>query len=353
MTATPTSSQIHRILILRLSAVGDIIHGLPVVRALKHHKPRMHIAWLVEDRYSCLLKNVREVDEIIQIPRREWKASGSLVQTIRQARLIRYLLWEKKFDASLDLQGLTKSALWPWWAGIPFRIGFGGVDGRELSRFLNNHRIKPDHRCRNVVDRNLALLGPLGVLQPKVDLSLPPDPLAAQSIGQKLHPLSGMNKPLALLQPGAGWETKRWPLEYFSKLGDWLMERFGYQVMILWGPGEKAMAESVFTGMKSGCVLAPETDLLELIELIRRSSLFVGGDTGPMHMAAALGVPTVAIFGGSDPERNGPYGPGHLVLTAPVECRPCWKAHCDHLSCLRKLTPERVMEKIETYLGNR
>ena len=124
-------------------------------------------------------------------------------------------------------------------------------------------------------------------------------------------------------------------------------------MVALWGPGEKELAEAVAKNMKEKSEIAPETNLPELIELIRGCQLFVGGDTGPMHMAAALGVPVVAIFGASDPARNGPYGEGHLVLYHDIECRPSWKTTCDHLKCLRELTPEVVIPKVEEYLAGK
>lgn len=345
-------SKMGRVLIVRLSAIGDILHGLPVARALKAWRPGLELIWLVEDRFACLLRNVSELDEVIEVPRAGWRREGGPLGVVADGWRLGASLRQRRFDASLDLQGLTKSGLWPWLGRVPVRIGFGDEQGRELNRWLCNVKVVPGEDCRHVVERNLALLEPLGVERPEADLSIPVDEAAEESVEQ-LRRERGWGEALALLQPGAGWETKRWPVEYFAQLGDWLARRWRFRVVVLWGPGEKELAEAVAAGMAEAGELAPETNLLELVELIRGCRLFVGGDTGPMHMAAALGVPTVAIFGASDPVRNGPYGEGHLVLYQDLECRPCWRTRCESPRCLKELGPEGVIARVEEYLAGK
>jgi len=343
-------SSIDRVLIVRLSAVGDILHALPVMRALRRQFPSIEVDWLVEDRFACLLRNVGELGGVIEIPRARWRRERSWRRVLSDGRRLRGKLRERGIDASIDLQGLTKSGLWPWVSNIPLRIGFGDDQARELNRWLNNVRIVPDEECKHVVDRNLSLLRPFGIERQEADLSIPVDKAAAASVAWIREERGWSEESLALLQPGAGWETKRWPVEYFSELGDHLIRAWGLRVAVLWGPGEEQLAETVVRGMKEKGELAPETNLLELIELIRGCRLFVGGDTGPMHMAAAMQVPVVAIFGASDPVRNGPYGDGHLVLYHDIECRPSWRTTCDHIRCLKELTAERVIPKVNEYL---
>lgn len=344
------TSKIRRLLLVRLSAVGDILHGLPVLRALKDWRRELEIHWLVEDRFSSLLRNVNELNGILEVPRKKWKSEKSWAKCASDAIQIRKQIRDMEFDVALDMQGLTKSGIWHWMARVPVRIGFGGKDSRELHPMMINVRIKPPDTCRHVVDRNLSLLSSFGIQSPKVDLSLPEDFEAKVRIRQILQDQAWNPEKLALIQPGAGWETKRWMPEYFSFLADYLTETWGLQVVVLWGPGEQELAEGVIAGMNTPGEMAPPTSLLELVELIRTSCLFIGGDTGPMHIAAALGIPTIALFGASDPVRNGPYGEGHLVLYEELDCRPSWRTQCDHLSCLKNLTPEKVISRLEDYL---
>lgn len=344
--------RIERVLLVRLSAVGDIIHALPVLRALKAWRPGLCVDWLVEDRFALLLRNQTAIDRVFEIPRKRWRSGGGWREKASDARRLLCELRGRNIDLSIDLQGLTKSGLWPALARIPHRIGYGDEDGRELNRWLTNIKVSPAPDKKHVVDRNLALVEPLGIAHPEVDMSLPEDREAKARVETLLQQEGLEGEKLALIQPGAGWETKRWPPEYYAQAGDFLSRERGYRVLVLWGPGEEGLARQVLEAMREKGRLAPPTSLLELIELIRLSALFVGGDTGPMHIAAALRIPTVAIFGASDPVRNGPYGEGHLTLYhEDLACRPSWKTTCEHLTCLRDLKPEGVVERIGKYLG--
>jgi len=353
MSTSLDPGKIRRVLIVRLSAVGDVLHALPVLRALKRWRKEIEVDWLVEDRFASLLKNMEDIARLIEVPRRQWQAGRRRKGVLSDAFQMRRILRRRQYDVSIDLQGLTKSGLWPWLAGVPVRIGYGDEDGRELNRWLTNIRVVPDSRLKHVVDRSLALLEPLGIVEPEADLSIPIDEAAASKIDSIYRARGWHERRLALLQPGAGWQTKRWPPEFYGRVADWLIHERDYAVAVLWGPGEEDLAQAVLGSMNKKGALAPPTDLPELIELIRRGSLFIGGDTGPMHLAAAMSVPTVAIFGASDPRRNGPYGEGHRVVYSDEECRPCWKTRCDRLTCLQQLKPEKVLEAIASYLQDK
>jgi lipopolysaccharide heptosyltransferase I len=339
--------EIDRLLLVRLSAVGDIIHALPVLRALKKRRPSLKVSWLVEDRFACLLRGIEDLEEVLEVPRGRWRSNKSTPAMLREAYGLCRELARRNFDASIDLQGLTKSGLWPFLARVPVRVGFGDEDGRELNRYLTNAHVTPAADQPHVVHRNLSLLRAFGMEQPEVEFGLPRDEQSASRVQQMLGELSG---PLALLQPGAGWPTKRWPVEHFAAIGDRLEENSGFQVVALWGPGEEELAEGIVSHMNRPARVAPPTSLKEMIELIRSSSLMVGGDTGPMHIASALGIPVVAVYGASDPVRNGPCGGPNLVLHSQAECHPCWKTRCNNIHCLTELSPEELWPRIETFV---
>ncbi|MFH1738894.1 MAG: glycosyltransferase family 9 protein, partial [bacterium] len=219
-------------------------------------------------------------------------------------------------------------------------------NGREISRWLNNTLVNPDPEKKHVVDLNLSLLEPLGIRQTSFAFNMPISQKAAERISEWLNEISPASPP-CLISPGAGWETKRWFVEWYGQLGTALAKETGRPVVVLWGPGEEDLRDAVLSAAHSESVIpAPPTDVLEMTELIRRSALLITNDTGPLHVAVGLGVPTVSIFGPSDPERNGPYGPGHKVLCADVPCLGCWKTVCsgeDAMCCMKGVSVEDVL----------
>ncbi len=308
MNAFPPPSVIRpgpRILLVRLSAIGDMLHGLPVLCALREQAPEAHITWVVEGRTAELLEGHPALDQIIRLPRK-WLKSPSAVWRLRRQ------LSSLAPDVAIDLQGLTKSALVAWLSGARRRIGFGGADGREISPWLNNQLVRPQKT--HVIDRNLELLGPLGLHPGPARFDLPSWPDAAAAIERFLRERS-LNRQFALLNPGAGWASKRWPPQRFAEVAAYLGQKRLLPTVVAWaGPEERRWADEIVCGSRGHAVLAPPTSLRELGELARRSCLFVGADTGPLHLAAAVGTPCLGLFGPVSAQRNGPYGPQHLAL---------------------------------------
>lgn len=339
----PASHQADRILIIRLSHLGDIVHTLPLLSALREAYPESHIGWLVEDSLAPFLFKLTALTEPIVLPRERMRASRSVRECLPLARRLR----SRRFQVTIDVHGLTKSSIWGLVAGSPRRIGFAGENGRELSRWLNNTLVQPRPEAHHVVNRNLALLEPLGVFAPSVRFEMPIFNQAAEGISIWLQETCGSHRP-CLISPGAGWETKRWPAEMYGALAASLANEINRPVIVLWGAGEEHLRDTVLAVSHSNLVFpAPRTDLAQMTELIRRSGLLVTNDTGPLHLAVALGVPTVSIFGPSDPRRNGPYySSGHRVVRADVPCLECWKTVCpaqDTLCCMRGVTVESVL----------
>ncbi|MDX1962230.1 MAG: glycosyltransferase family 9 protein [Pirellulales bacterium] len=306
-----------RFLIVRLSAIGDCVHGLPVACALRRAFPACHIGWVVEGRTANLLQRHPVIDQVLAVPRGWYRSPGQIWH-------LRHLVRAFEPTLTLDLQGLTKSAAVAWLSGCRTRIGFAGAEGRELSPWLNTHKVASS--ITHVVDKNLQLLQPLGIDPAPVEFQLPHDQAAAVSMSaylqSRLTP-SGVTQVknafvtprFALLNPGAGWGSKRWPRARFAAVARELASRFDLKSVIAWAPGEEQGWATEITRESAGAaVLAPPTDLQEFIELARLATVVISGDTGPLHLAAAAGTPCVALFGPSDGQRNGPYGTGHITL---------------------------------------
>lgn len=340
-----------RILILRLSALGDIVHALPVLAALKHHWPAAHIGWLVEPPGRALLEGNPLIDRLHVVPKKAMKENifAALGGPLKE---LRHELLAEQYDISIDIQGLTKSAIWGWLAKAGRRIGFAGPQSRELATVLNNERVAPPAEALHVIEKNLALLNPLGIDPRPIEfpLHLP------ESARQRAREIVGQS-PFAILNPGAGWETKRWPAERFGELARALVERHRLRAVFSWGPGEEPLVEAAMGGkfdsdVKSipsspGLYSLPKTTIPELCAIVASAKLFVGGDTGPTHIAAALGVPTVTMMGPLDARRNGPFGPHcRTIQHAIPRPTPFWKNHrhwCDPRTDLKNVTVEEIL----------
>jgi heptosyltransferase I len=294
-----------RILIVKLTAIGDVIHAMPVAAALREAFPGAHIGWLAEGRCGDLLRGHPALDELLVV-RRRWLKSP------REVWRLRGMLRPRRFDVAIDLQGLTKSAVASWLSGAKRRIGFGGAMGREASTWLNNEHVVPMRR--HIVEMNLELLRPLGIASPAVRFRLPRYAEQAALVERHLQQL-GLSERFAVINPAAGWSSKLWPPERFAVVARHLEQVHGLPVLVVWGgPDERPLAERIVGEARGSALLAPSTSLWELAELARRAALFVASDTGPLHLAAAVGTPCVGLFGPMPAERNGPYGTKHMTV---------------------------------------
>ncbi|HEX3726947.1 MAG TPA: glycosyltransferase family 9 protein [Pirellulales bacterium] len=294
-----------RILIVRLSAIGDVVHGLPVLAALRDAQPRAFVAWIVEERAAAILRGQAELDELIVI-KRGWYRS------LREILAIRRRIRGYRFDTSIDLQGLTKSAGLAWISGIPQRIGFKGPSGREFSRLMNNQLVSPQRT--HVIDRNVELLTALGVTDPSPRLKLEVSASDLESADRILASLA-IAGGFALMNPGAGWPSKLWPAERYAGVARHLGTRRGVKSVVVWGTDrERAWAQEIVGGSQGQALAAPATSLSEMAALAKRASMFIGSDTGPLHIAAAVGTACVGLFGPMPAERNGPYGNQNIAL---------------------------------------
>lgn len=311
------------IALVKLSSLGDVVHALPVAEALAAAFPRARLAWLVERREAALLRDHPALDEVIDVDTRAWRSArtpGQIAEVVRGLAALRRRLRAARFDVAIDLQGLVKSGAVAAATGAPLRIGFAAGRSRErLSALFTNRHVAPPPEARHVVDQYLSLLAPLGVtVRPGAARFRLPTRAAAESriddffVGVGLKP----RHRVVVLNPGAGRANKRWPVTRFRALAERLCHETGAHVLVLWGPSERDAARAIAEIPPPRPALAPPTDLDELLSVARRASVMVAGDTGPLHLAAAVGTACVGLYGPTSAARNGPYGAGHRTLQA-------------------------------------
>lgn len=313
---------IRSIALVKLSSLGDVVHALPVAATLHARLPDARLTWIVESREAAVLQGHPAIDALVPIDTRRWRRArgiGDVAAVARAMARVRRELRMTSFDVALDLQGLIKSGLITAATRAPLRIGFSAARCRErLGALFTNRRVDPPASARHVVDQYLALLGPLGLTEPARDFRLPVDD-AAEARADEFLAARGLKAGarLVVLNAGAGRPDKRWPEARFRILAERLGEDAGADVLVVWGPGEEVAARRIAPGAPTRAIMGPPTNLYELIAFLRRASVLVAGDTGPLHLAAALGTPCVGLYGPTSALRNGPYGAGHRCLQAP------------------------------------
>jgi len=307
--------------------MGDVIHTLPAVHVLRDAFPQAHIGWLIEERWSELLcapgasrRGPRSalrplVDEVHTVNLKAWGRSPFSLSTLQRAATVWNDVRGARYRLAVDLQGAMRSALLARFSRA--RVVYGAAEPRESPASLWYTR-KVIARGRHVVEQNLSVAQAvfereLASRPPDISCDFPRDPQAEERIVHRLAELGIGN--FAVLNPGAGWGAKRWPAERYGEVARKLAEQ-GVQSILNYGPGEEELVRAAEVA-SGGTAKAMTCTISELIALTRRARLFIGGDTGPLHLAAALQVPVVAIFGPTDPARNGPYGARSIVLRSP------------------------------------
>jgi heptosyltransferase-1 len=303
-----------RYLLVRLGSLGDVIHAIPAAAALRAHAPSAQIDWLVDPRYVGVVQMVHGVDRAIPVDPRGPK--GQLLARLRELRRARY-------DAAFDVQGLIKSAVLARLAGPRRTLGFPRQHLREpLARLF--YTDTPDlGGAEHVVHKALALVAAVGVPRtaPQFPLQLPPSPPATQVLQR--HPDG-----FALLNPGGAWPNKQWPVERFGDLASFIRDRHGLPSVVIWGPGEESRAAAVVAESHGAAELSPPTRIADLFGLSKAARVVVSGDTGPLHIAGAVGAPLVAIFGPTIAARNGPWAPADRVVERTDECACLYRRQC-------------------------
>jgi lipopolysaccharide heptosyltransferase II len=357
-----------KILILKPSSLGDVIQALPVLRLLKRHLPAAEIFWWIDSNLAPLLEGDPDLTGIVHFERRRWAAPRHWPEMLRSIRWMR----AQNFDWVIDLQCLARSGAFAWLANGQFLIGLDEV--REGARGFYDVAVRRASFHTHAVDWYLAVLPRLGVPVHNPFQWLPERPdvaaevkrkwLAEPSIGVQASacPDGTLKRELQpqgarwiALQPGARWANKRWPAEYFAELIRLLVKDFpDRRFAILGGVEDRPLGEIISRAAPTRCLnLCGETSLPEMVEWLRRCELMVTNDTGPMHAAAALNKPLVALFGPTEPRRTGPYGHLENVLRLDLPCSPCLKSHCTYEKpdeCLKAITPATVFEQVQKKL---
>jgi len=303
------------IVVVKLTAIGDVLHGVPTAVALKRAFPAARIGWAVEGAAADVLAGHPAIDHLFRLPRRWLKSPAAVLSLRRQLRAFAP-------DVALDLQGLLKSAVATWLSGAPCRIGHAPPVARERSWLAYTHPVRTT--ATHVVEKHCELLGALGVTAGRPAFDMPRWPVSRARVEQWLAERRLPAAPV-ILNPGAGWRSKRWPVERFAATARGLADRHGMPVIVVWGgPEERAAAERIAAQAAGAALVAPPTTLQDLGELCRVARLFIAGDTGPLHLAAAVGTPCVGLFGPVPAARNGPWGPQHVCIEPPPALRPAW-----------------------------
>jgi heptosyltransferase-1 len=350
-----TAPRFNRLLIVRLSAMGDIIHTLPAAAALRHAFPHATLGWLVEERWAELLCTLRYprsgerspqrplIDHLHAVNTGEWRRAPFSFNSWQQMAVSLSELRGIQYDAVIDFQGAIRSALLARWSGAP--IVYGSIQPREnAASMFYTRKILP--AGIHVVEQALALAGAAESTQTaeaKIEFPVDPD---AESMITALT--TGINA-FAILNPGAGWGAKRWPAERYGQVAKELTND-GLCSLVNYGPGEEDLAASVEVA-SAGAARRVSCSVSELIALTRRARLFIGGDTGPMHMAAALKIPVVAIFGPTNPARNGPFGTQSIVLRSASSTTDHTR-HRDPEQGLMEITAAEVVAAARKLLQN-
>ena len=316
-----------RIALVRLSSLGDVVHALPLARALRRRFPRAELTWVVERREEAILAGNPDLDHVVPVDtrlwRREFRRPGGVPMVFFKVRGLVRRLRAGRLDVAVDVQGNLKSGLITAMTGAPLRVGFALRHCRERGNVLfTNRRVALPPGPLHVVEENLAMLSALGIGRDAVGapaFPMPTDPAAEGVVARFLEKEGARPEArLVALNPGAGREGKRWAVEAYRRVGEALCRRLDARPLLCWGPGEDGLARAIAEGMPGAPLVPPATSILEMVVLLRRAALVVGGDTGPIHVAAVLGVPTVGLYGPTDARRNGPYGSRVATVQSPT-----------------------------------
>lgn len=362
----------HRVLVVRLSAIGDVLHALPAIHAWKRARPDVEFEWLVEDRAASVLAGHPSIARLHVVPRGRWRALrrsvGGRVRGWAEAARFAAGLLRRRFDLVVDLQGNGKSGLWSLLAGAPVRAGLATGATREGNAFVTNRRVSVPATTVHRVERALGVASRLAEVEltysgTGLDAVRGDDAAArAEAFSTAALAERGLGaRTFAILHPGtSGFGSfKRWPPERFAALADLVTTTSAAGVLITGGPGEEALVDAVRARARGAVATMITPDLASLAAVARRARVFVAADTGPVHLAAAVGTPVLALFGPKDAAVYGPYGwradgtagPLPVVVRDDVPCRPCTVRWCPEPVCMSAIDEREVLARVAPWLA--
>ncbi|HET57796.1 MAG TPA: lipopolysaccharide heptosyltransferase II [Deltaproteobacteria bacterium] len=341
------------ILIVKLSAVGDVIHTLPSLSLLREAFPDAHITWVVEESAADLLLGHPQCDRVLISGRKRWIADlrrgRRIAGTIADIRSFLADLRDRRYDIAIDFHGLFKSAVIMGFAGAHRKIGYRSM--QEMSQLFYSETVHED-MAKHAVLRYLDFIAYLGIPVSEPRFVIPGGSEERERVDRMLVE-AGIEREqkFVAVSPVALWNTKLWYNDRFAFLGDRITDELAMPVVFTGGPDAIGVVHDIRRRMSAESVdLAGETSLRELARLYERAALVVSTDSGPMHLAAAVGTPTVALFGPTDPGRTGPFGEGHRVIRTGIECSPCFRKECDSRACMAGITVEAVFDAVRERL---
>ncbi len=326
-----------KILIVKPSSLGDIIHSLPLLKAIKEGLPEASVHWVVAKGFEDLLLEHPLLDRVFVINKQNWKNPLKAPGTIKEILGIGKKLREERYDVVIDLQGLLRSGIITALSRAPVRIGFS--DAREMSPLFYNLKIEGGKDI-HAVDRYLKIASLLQIQSSKIGFPLPP--LGKNPVNENRY---------FVIVPGARWQSKRWPAEYFADVTKELA-KMEFRAVLVGAGSDIDLAEKITSLSETNVLnLAGKTNLKGLCSVIKDSTFVLTNDSGPMHIASALDIPVFAIFGPTSEIRTGPYGSKSRVIKSSINCRPCFKKRCNDIRCMYDVTPEEVVRTIKEALN--
>jgi len=347
------NGEIKNILIVKLSAIGDVIHTLPALTALRKKFPKARITWLVEEAASSMIDGHNSLDRVLVSKRKKWlKNLTSLSWRKSLSEIYNFYkeLRDTRYDIIIDFQALLKSGVLIALAKGNRKIGFDkGMEHMEHSYFFLNERKPPADMEIHALKRGLMLLDSIGIYTDEIEYDIPVTEHERLEIDNLLNQYSVKQKGLLVaINPVAKWDTKLWNKEKFAQLADKLVEQYEAEIVFTGGPEDFSIVQEIISSMKCDAAnFTGKTTLKTLAALYEKADLLISTDTGPMHLGAAAGTTVVAIFGPTAPWRTGPYGKGHKVIRTELECSPCFKRKCETNKCMEMISVLDVFEGIK------
>jgi len=338
------------ILIIKLSAIGDVVHALPFLDVLRENFPDARIDWLVEEQAYQIIAGHSGLDRVIVSLRNSWKNRllqfKSFMSVIKEVKVFLKELRSYEYDLVIDLQGLLKSGVLVGLTKGKRKIGMSGA--REGGWVFLNERPVPVDYDQHAIDRYLRVAGYLACDIGSWKGDIPVSDSDKKWVNDLLN-VSGVKKwPVVAINPMARWKTKLWDSESFAALANRITDELSCKVIFTGSNTDRNVIEDISGKMERRPInLAGQTSLKQLAYLFTRCAALVTTDTGPMHIAAAMGCRVVSLFGPTAPWRTGPYGQSHTVIRADLECSPCFKKKCEDMRCMKEITVDRVFEAVK------
>ena len=337
------------ILIVKLSAIGDVIHTLPALNAIRKHYPDARVTWLVEEDTSALVKGHAALNRVLISKRKSWleglRGPSRWTNVKEIYRFIREVR-DTRYDLIIDFQGLLKSGVLIALSKGKRKVGFGkGMEHQEFSYIFLNERIPAVNMDNHALIRGIMLLDAIGIPCHDIEYNLPVQAQNREFMDSLLlqHGIKN-SKLLVAINPVAKWDTKLWANSKFAELADRLVKQYDASVVFTGSQPDRSTIQDIVSRMETQATnLAGETTLITLAALYEKADFIISTDTGPMHIAAALGTPTVALFGPTAPWRTGPFGSVHQVIRVELECNPCFKRQCETIDCMEQISVAQVL----------